>query len=103
MRPSLSLLLRSLDVVLTRPFRSLHMLNAGKYTVTISYFMAYYSWRIHEHNGDNVPWRLALFIIFATFNTLYTSTWGASTAPPPLLSASSSLSLLLSPALSASV
>lgn len=42
----------------------------------MSYFFAYYGWRIHESNGDNVPWRLALFIIFATFNTLYTSTWG---------------------------
>ncbi|GAA5929981.1 hypothetical protein JCM3775_004478 [Rhodotorula graminis] len=53
----------------------LHLLNGGKYLVTISYFTAYYSWRIHEHAGDNVPWRLALFIIFATCNTLYTSTW----------------------------
>ncbi|BGP39991.1 Xenotropic and polytropic retrovirus receptor 1 [Rhodotorula kratochvilovae] len=53
----------------------LHLLNAGKYSVSIAYFFAYYGWRIHEANGDNVPWRLALFIIFASFNSIYTSAW----------------------------
>ncbi|GAA5826932.1 hypothetical protein JCM3770_006310 [Rhodotorula araucariae] len=41
----------------------------------MAYFFAYYGWRIHEANGNNVPWRLALFIIFASFNSIYTSAW----------------------------
>ncbi|GAA6021422.1 hypothetical protein JCM10207_004728 [Rhodosporidiobolus poonsookiae] len=53
----------------------LHMLNAGKYTATIGYFFAYYSWRIHQQRGNDETWRFALFIVFATVNTLYTSTW----------------------------
>ncbi|BGP16090.1 hypothetical protein JCM10213_007531 [Rhodosporidiobolus nylandii] len=53
----------------------LHLLNAGKYSCSIAYFAAYYGWRIHEHNGAAETWRFALFIVFATINTCYTSTW----------------------------
>jgi hypothetical protein len=52
--------------------------NSGKYTMSCAYFFAYYSWRIHQQrDGDDVTWRFALFIVFATINSLYTSTWGA--------------------------
>ncbi|GAA5999027.1 Syg1p [Rhodotorula paludigena] len=54
----------------------LHLLNAGKYSATMAYFFAYYGWRIHKsRTGEDEAWRLAVFILFATINTLYTSSW----------------------------
>ncbi|GAA5978749.1 hypothetical protein JCM11641_006165 [Rhodosporidiobolus odoratus] len=53
----------------------LHLLNAGKYLGTMAYFFAYFSWRIHKSNGEEETWRFALFVVFATLNTCYTSTW----------------------------
>lgn len=44
----------------------------------MAYFFAYYGWRIHKsRTGEDEAWRLAVFILFATINTLYTSSWGA--------------------------
>lgn len=53
----------------------LHLLNAGKYSMTIAYFCFYFAWRIITKEGKDVPWRFALFIIFATANSIYTSSW----------------------------
>ncbi|GJN89321.1 hypothetical protein Rhopal_002301-T1 [Rhodotorula paludigena] len=48
----------------------------GKYSATMAYFFAYYGWRIHKsRTGEDEAWRLAVFILFATINTLYTSSW----------------------------
>ncbi|BGP02696.1 EXS family protein/ERD1/XPR1/SYG1 family protein [Rhodotorula toruloides ATCC 204091] len=53
----------------------LHLLNAGKYSMTILYFFFYFSWRIITKEGKDVPWRFALFILFASANSIYTSAW----------------------------
>ncbi|GAA5838875.1 hypothetical protein JCM11251_003725 [Rhodosporidiobolus azoricus] len=54
---------------------NLHLLNAGKYTGSIVYFVFYNNWRIHKTIGDEETWMFALFIVFASINSIYTSTW----------------------------
>ncbi|GAA5899437.1 hypothetical protein JCM6882_009116 [Rhodosporidiobolus microsporus] len=54
---------------------TLHLLNAGKYTGSIAYFFCYYNWRIHKSNGEEETWMFALFIVFASINSIYTSSW----------------------------
>ncbi|GAA6063122.1 hypothetical protein JCM10212_002325 [Sporobolomyces blumeae] len=55
---------------------TLHMLNAGKYSATILYFWFYFNWRIDlTRNGTSDDWRYALFIVFATINSVYVSAW----------------------------
>ncbi|GAA5851252.1 hypothetical protein JCM8547_004184 [Rhodosporidiobolus lusitaniae] len=54
----------------------LHLLNAGKYSASITYFFFYYSWRIRQQrDGEDETWRFALFIVFATINSVWTSAW----------------------------
>lgn len=47
-----------------------HIVNAGKYTVTILQYTCLSLWRIHK--ADRFK---ALYIIFATINTIYSSVW----------------------------
>ncbi|GAA5941117.1 hypothetical protein JCM1841_003062 [Sporobolomyces salmonicolor] len=54
----------------------LHLLNMGKYSASIAYFWFYFNWRIYETTtGVSETWRLALFIVFASINSIYVSTW----------------------------
>ncbi|KAG0659046.1 hypothetical protein C6P46_005342 [Rhodotorula mucilaginosa] len=53
----------------------LHVLNAGKYCCSIIYFWFYFAWRINQERGNEEAWRFALFILFATINSCYTSAW----------------------------
>ncbi|GAA6010693.1 hypothetical protein JCM11491_002899 [Sporobolomyces phaffii] len=55
---------------------TLHLLNAGKYSATIIYFFFYFDWRIDlTRSGSSDDRRFALFIIFATINSVYVSSW----------------------------
>ncbi|GAA5943461.1 Syg1p [Sporobolomyces koalae] len=55
---------------------TLHLMNAGKYSATITYFWFYFNWRIDfTRHETSDPWRFALFIVFATINSLYVATW----------------------------
>ncbi|GAA5959606.1 hypothetical protein JCM3765_007215 [Sporobolomyces pararoseus] len=55
---------------------SLHLLNAGKYSATIVYFFFYFNWRIDmTRSGSSDDWRFALFIVFATINSVYVASW----------------------------
>lgn len=47
-----------------------HLINAGKYTVTILQYTTLSLWRIHGALRFKI-----LFIIFASLNSIYTSTW----------------------------
>ncbi|GAA5901324.1 hypothetical protein JCM5296_006760 [Sporobolomyces johnsonii] len=54
----------------------LHLLNMGKYSASIMYFWFYFNWRIPEATtGVSETWRLALFIVFASINSIYVATW----------------------------
>ncbi|GAA5878523.1 hypothetical protein JCM16303_002109 [Sporobolomyces ruberrimus] len=55
---------------------TLHLLNAGKYSATIVYFWFYFNWRIDmTRSGESDDWRFALFIVFATINSVYVASW----------------------------
>lgn len=59
------------------PSHRLHLLNAGKYSATIMYFFFYFNWRIDlTRSGSSDDWRFALFIVFATLNSVFVASWG---------------------------
>ncbi|OCB90034.1 EXS family protein/ERD1/XPR1/SYG1 family protein [Sanghuangporus baumii] len=49
-----------------------HLINAGKYSSSILYYVFYYLWR---HNNRARDYTLALFCVFGTFASIYTSAW----------------------------
>lgn len=68
---------QSLALIIVSFFARLHLLNAGKYSATIVYFFFYFNWRIDmTRSGSSDDWRFALFIVFATINSVYVASWG---------------------------
>ncbi|KAF8609112.1 EXS-domain-containing protein [Ceratobasidium sp. AG-I] len=50
----------------------IHLVNGGKYTASIVSYVAYYAWRHYGHKRD---FRFAIWVLFATINSCYTSYW----------------------------
>ncbi|CAE6434658.1 unnamed protein product [Rhizoctonia solani] len=50
----------------------IHLINGGKYTASIVSYVAYYGWR---HYGSQRDFRMGVWILFATINSVYTSYW----------------------------
>ncbi|KAM0746346.1 EXS-domain-containing protein [Meredithblackwellia eburnea MCA 4105] len=50
----------------------IHLLNAGKYSMSVAYFFAYFGWRIHGSVGG---WRKSIWILFGVLNSCYVSSW----------------------------
>ncbi|KAL8281446.1 hypothetical protein RQP46_006130 [Phenoliferia psychrophenolica] len=51
---------------------TIHLLNAGKYSMSVAYYFAYFGWRI---NGSQGGWRLGVWLLFSVLNSSYVFTW----------------------------